>query len=400
MTSRSPVIQVFSSMYPPHSHCAQRNVVVIAVLLSLLVSIAPSAPAAPLEGQVGPDRQALASVVDRGVHYLTSEGQADDGSFSDVAGSGVTALATTALLRSGRTVQDPAVAKGLKYLQQCVQPDGGIHRANSRLANYETCVAILCLSEANGDGRYNAILKQAQARVRGLQWDEAKGTEPSNLSYGGVGYGDRGRPDLSNTAFLMDALKAGGAGKDDEAVKRALVFVSRCQNLETEHNSTPFAAKVNDGGFYYTCVLSRQDESRQTPEGGLRSYGTMSYAGLKSLVYAGLTENDPRFKAALGWIRKNYTLGTNPGMGGAGLYYYYHTFAKTLEVLGVDHVEDAQGVKHDWRKDLAEELARRQRPNGSWVNEDTRWFEGDPNLVTSYALLALSHCRAKAEKSQ
>jgi squalene-hopene/tetraprenyl-beta-curcumene cyclase len=372
------------------------------VLAGLLAALAPAelptTQAAPPEGQIGPDRQTLASMIDRGVHYLASEGQGDDGSFSSIAGSGVTALATTALLRSGRTAQDPAVAKGLDYLQKCVQPDGGIHRPQSRLANYETCVAILCLSEANRDGRYDAILKQAQARVRGLQWDEAKGTDASNFSYGGVGYGDKSRPDLSNTAFLMDALKAGGAGKDDEAVKRALVFVSRCQNLETEHNSTPFAAKINDGGFYYTCVLSRQDESRQTPEGGLRSYGTMSYAGLKSMIYAGLAEDDPRLKAAIGWIRKNYTLTTNPGMGGAGLFYYYHTFAKALEVLGVDYVEDAQGVKHDWRKDLAEELARRQRPNGSWVNEDTRWFEGDPNLVTSYALLALSHCRPKDEK--
>ena len=80
-------------------------------------------------------------------------------------------------------------------------------------------------------------------------------------------------------------------------------------------------------------------------------------------------------------------------MGDAGLYYYYHTFAKALDALGVDRVEDADGVKHDWRRELAEELSRRQKPNGSWVNENARWFEGDPNLVTAYALLALSYCR-------
>jgi squalene-hopene/tetraprenyl-beta-curcumene cyclase len=38
-------------------------------------------------------------------------------------------------------------------------------------------------------------------------------------------------------------------------------------------------------------------------------------------------------------------------------------------------------------------LLGRQRANGSWVNEDRRWMEGDPNLSTAFALLALAHCR-------
>jgi squalene-hopene/tetraprenyl-beta-curcumene cyclase len=29
------------------------------------------------------------------------------------------------------------------------------------------------------------------------------------------------------------------------------------------------------------------------------------------------------------------------------------------------------------------------------VNENDRWMEGDPNLVTGYVLMALSHCRPK-----
>jgi squalene-hopene/tetraprenyl-beta-curcumene cyclase len=44
---------------------------------------------------------------------------------------------------------------------------------------------------------------------------------------------------------------------------------------------------------------------------------------------------------------------------------------------------------------LIEELGRRQQANGSWVNEERRFMEDDPNLVTGYALLALSYCRAK-----
>lgn len=335
----------------------------------------------------------LAEAVQRGAAYLIEHGQADDGSFSSQLGSGVTALAATALLRSGRTPQDPAVAAALGYLEKCAQPDGGIHLPGTRLANYETCVAVLCLGEANRDGRYDEILRRAEALLRGLPFDEVDGKTISDLEYGGVGYGGRSRPDLSNTAFLIEALKAQGAADDDPNIQKALVFVSRCQNLETEHNTTAFAAKVNDGGFYYTCVESRQDRSRQTPEGGLRSYGTMSYAGLKSMIHAGLTEDDPRLKAAVEWIRNHYTLAENPGMGTAGLYYYYHTFAKALDTLGQDEIEDTQGVKHQWRRDLAAELAGRQRENGSWVNEDRRWFESDPNLATAYALLALSYCR-------
>jgi len=82
-----------------------------------------------------------------------------------------------------------------------------------------------------------------------------------------------------------------------------------------------------------------------------------------------------------------------------GLYYYYHTFAKALDAFGIDEIEDATGVKHDWRRELAEELARRQHTNGSWVNTNSRWMEGDPNLATAFALLALSYCRPTPAKA-
>ena len=59
--------------------------------------------------------------------------------------------------------------------------------------------------------------------------------------------------------------------------------------------------------------------------------------------------------------QKHYDVKSNPGLGDAGLFYYYLTFAKTLDALGLDEVEDAKGVKHEWRSELTEELARRQR---------------------------------------
>ena len=128
-----------------------------------------------------------------------------------------------------------------------------------------------------------------------------------------------------------------------------------------------------------------------TDNGGLRSYGSMTYAGLKSMIYAGLTKDDPRVKAALGFIRKTFSVEENPGAGERGLYYYYVTFAKALSVLGDRTIADSQGVEHDWRSDLFSALAKRQGKEGSWVNSSDRFMEGDPNLVTAYALLALAY---------
>lgn len=343
----------------------------------------------------GPDPQRFQRSVDRGIEYLRSRGQAEDGSFGGRASVGITALVTTAVLRNGRTPQDPLAAKSLKYLEKFVQKNGGIHEPDSFISNYETCVALLCFKEANRDGGYDNTIKRSESFIRGNQIDETKGKDKSDLSYGGEGYGGSSRPDLSNTTYMIDALKSCGAKDDDPALQKALVFVSRCQNLESPHNTTQFAAKLNDGGFYYTCVPGRQSEDRQTSEGGLRSYGSMTYSGLKSMIYAGLDKDDPRVKAVLQWIRKNYDLKTNPGMGDAGLYYYYHTFARALDAMGLDQFEDTNGVKHDWRRELFEELAGRQQENGSWVNTNRQWMESDPNLATGFALLALSYCRPK-----
>ena len=343
--------------------------------------------------QTGPNPAAYRETVDRALGYLRAA-QAPDGSFSGHVGPGVTALATTAMLRHGCSPNDPAVARSLVYLEGFVRDDGGIYQQGTFFRNYETCLAILCFTAANQDRKYDKILKQADLFVRGIQWDEEEDHDKSSTSYGGAGYGKRARPDLSNTNFLMDALKATGAGPDDPALQKALIFVSRCQNLETEYNTTEHAIKNPDGGFYYTVAAGGSSQAGETENGGLRSYGSMTYAGLKSMIYAGVGPDDPRVKAAYNWAKKHYTLTENPGLGSAGLFYYYHTFAKALDAIGEKTLTDANGVKHDWRRELAEELARTQKPDGSWTNTNQRWLETDPNLVTAYALLALVYCDA------
>ncbi len=122
----------------------------------------------------------------------------------------------------------------------------------------------------------------------------------------------------------------------------------------------------------------------------------MTYSGLKSMIYAGLKQDDPRVKAAIGYIKDHYTLDENPGQGQRGLYYYYQTFAKAMALLGQPIFVDSKGREHDWRAELAAALAKRQESNGGWVNRDDRFMEGDPNIVTSYGLLALAAARRKS----
>lgn len=330
--------------------------------------------------------------VSKAINYLRTTGQADDGSYSGFAGIGPTALITTALMRHGRTVEDPQIARSLKYLESFVREDGGIYQQGTFYRNYETCLAILCFSEANGDGRYNDLIRRADGFVKGLQWAEDEDKDAADPAYGGGGYGRHKRPDLSNTSFLVDALRSAGNGADSQAIQRALIFVSRCQNLESAHNTTPFSTKVNDGGFYYSPAAGGSSQAGETANGGLRSYGGMTYAGLKSMLYAGVDQDDPRVKAAVAWVRKHYDIASNPGLGDAGLYYYYHVFAKALDALDRDIVIDEDGRKHDWKAELVAELARRQQPSGAWTNANERWMEGDPNLATGFALLALSYC--------
>ena len=117
--------------------------------------------------------------------------------------------------------------------------------------------------------------------------------------------------------------------------------------------------------------------------------GSMTYAGMQSLIYAKLDANDDRIKKALSWIGKTYTLDENPGMGLEGLYYYYQTMAKALTASGINVLTLEDGSKIDWREELSKKLIQIQKGDGSWVNTNNRWWEADSTLVTCYIVLAL-----------
>ncbi|WP_406695278.1 prenyltransferase/squalene oxidase repeat-containing protein [Singulisphaera sp. Ch08] len=362
-------------------------------------------------------RSALALLIDdpagpvaKGVAYLRPR-QGEDGSWSgNRKEPGITALVVTALLRTKRVSPDePAIVKALTFLEQYVGSKGGLSEAPHSV--YSTSVALMAFHEANKGGRYQSIIKGSQEFLKASQYDDGEKKGPDDPHYGGLGYGGgNSRPDMSNTAFMMEALHDSGLPADDPALQKALIFVSRCQNLKSEFNDQPWAGKVNDGGFIYTSGPTapragragpgREDEAAKARaeakadakalDGGFRSTAGMTYAGLKSMVYAGLKPDDTRVKAALGYIAKNYTLEENPGGGQRGLYYYYLMFARAMAALGKPTFTDASGKDHDWKAELAAALAKRQDASGAWVNNDDRFMEGDPNIVTSYALMALA----------
>lgn len=360
------------------------------------LALVPSARTAEPAAKPTPER--WQAVVGKAVTYLKSS-QDESGWWSARTSPGVTGIVVTGLLQCGQSPDDEPAAKGLKYIEGLVNPKAG-HIAGrdpqAGLQNYVTSINVMALAAAKRDQKYRPVIGNAVEFLKKLQWDEGEGKKPADEFYGGAGYGSRSRPDLSNTQFFLEALKDAGVPPDDDAFKKAVVFVSRCQNLKSEHNDQPWAGKINDGSFIYTAAGGGETRT-DTPE--LRGYGSMTYAGVKSMIYAGVSKDDPRVKKAREWMAANYTLDANPGMppqlAQRGLYYYYHTFAKTMDVLGEDMFVDSKGVKHDWRADLFAALVKRQKPDGSWVNETDRWMEGDPNLVTGYVLMALSHCKPK-----
>ena len=97
-------------------------------------------------------------------------------------------------------------------------------------------------------------------------------------------------------------------------------------------------------------------------------------------------------RSALEYCTKYWTVDENPGMGNQGLYYYYDILSRALAAAGVDEIVQPDGRKVRWKAELAAKLISLQRPDGSWVNDNNRFWEGDPVLATAFAVLALSMC--------
>ena len=348
-------------------------------------------------------RNEIRDVLTRGLDYLAKQQNADGSFGADLTHPALTALPLIALQRepTGRFTRSPQpelMLKGYTYLRGFVQPDGGIYHPQNGLANYNTSVALLALFGAE-EPKDESLIRAARAYVVGQQ---ASGLAQPGTD-GGIGYGTvgaspkRGHPDLDNTLVALEALKitkgtiADKPDAKDLNWQAAIDFVTRCQNLPGANKMDwPSGDPANKGGFVYYPGFSNAGKV-ELPDGktALRSYGSMSYAGLLSFIYADLKKDDPRVAAALDWLKKNYTLEENPGLEMQGYYYYLHLMAKGLAAAGVQTLE-INGKTIDWRRHLALRLMKLQKPDGSWANPEPRWKEANPVLVSSYCTMTLS----------
>ena len=367
---------------------------------------APGTPAAAAPAAGGDTAAKAKALADKGLAFLKQQ-QQPDGLWqpSPRDPPGISALVLRAF------AQDPAagykadfVRKGYDALLALQRPDGGIYV--DMLTNYNTAIAVSALAAARSPDLKDETDK-AVAYLKGVQM-KGDDADPSRggASYGGPARGGRApRADLSNTHMMIDALRDAGLSPDDPAFKEAVKFVTRTQNL-SETNDQKWAG--DDGGFVYTPADGGNSNAGEYtgPDGKrmLRSYGLMTYAGLKSMIYAGLTKDDKRVKAAWDWVTKNWTLDEHPGMRAAGadkakagMFFYYHTLAAALHAYGEPTITDAKGQKRDWRVELVEKLAILQRPDGSWVG-DKSWMEDKPVLTTTYVVLALQQVQKDLEQ--
>ncbi|MGB8169758.1 MAG: prenyltransferase/squalene oxidase repeat-containing protein [Chthoniobacteraceae bacterium] len=383
-----------------------------AISLSLLALFAPAlfaADAPPLRNSGNESvRNEVETAISKGLAYLKAQ-QQPDGTFrnplipaAEPEHPALTALPLIAFHRdpSGKAANMNAdvLKKGYDFLRSKVQPDGGIYIKG--LSNYNTSVSLMALLNT-GDPKDEPAILAARKFIGAQQ----AGNMVKPETNGGFGYGPTGsspkrqHPDLDNTLVTLEAIRAFAkarpatelASSKDLNWQAAIDFISRTQNL-TATNKSEWASDdaQNKGGFIYYPGFSNAGET-DLPNGkkALRSYGTMTYAGLLSFIYAEVQRDDPRVTAALEWLAKNYTLEENPGLGRAGLYYYYHLAAKGLASAGVRELTTADGKKVDWARDLALKLISLQNGDGSWVNDTARWMEKDPVLVTTYCVLAL-----------
>lgn len=396
-------------------------------------------------------REGTASI-GRAVDYLLSH-QAEDGSFAkDPA---ITGLCIMAINQAGNAIDEKvrteAVEKGRQFILKNVRDDGSIYTGGRRAyPTYSTAIALTALATLRNPADREIMIK-ARKFLIALQLDEDNPdlpTSPDNPNYGGVGYGPgkqgAGHIDLSNTQWVAEALYASEylVNEDPQAKKEADLawdklakFVTNMQHFPETNKQKWVVPDKNDpnyGGFVYVSE-TKEDIARRDPNTAkkiapatnadknkpsdtdgsdiargqnvkvdlktgqtetLRSYGSMTYAGLKSMIYAKVAKDDPRVQAALAWAAKNYTLDENPGMGTAGHYYYIQTFAKAHGAYGENILKTPDGKEHNWRIDLIKKLLTLQRGDGEWYNENNRYMEGMGVLSTAYSLLSMEFALA------
>lgn len=357
----------------------------------------PFAAAAVALSLAASGETSIDAALSRGTAFLLARQDAAGGYWSDPQMPALTALPVWALSQLGAsstetapeaaTAVADAIVRGAAFVLTTQRPDGGFYvpkpgRGGSGLGNYNTSV---CLSALFASGK-----APVAAMLKAREYIASSQLTGDDTMAGGFGYDKVSRrryADLSNTAYALDAmhrtaaleeLRPGGARVDVDWEK-ALAFVDNLLKKEGD----------DAGGAAYN-ERTAQGGSTTNAQGrvSLRAYGSMTYAAVLSMCHANLTKGDPRVRQALEFCEKFWSLDENPGMGSQGLYYFYDILARALSAAGVESVGP-----HNWKAELSSKLISLQKPDGSWYNENNRFWEADPVLCTSFAMLALELCR-------
>lgn len=347
-------------------------------------------------------RNEVEHAIGKGLTWLAAR-QQPGGYWAQTEHPGMSAMILTAFQGDPSGYYKKKYAQNIKagydYLLRNVKPDGSIYLKD--LPNYNTALSMLALVVAN-DPAHEPVLRKARRFLISQQQDFGQKGMGDHPLDGGIGYsGSYPHSDINNTTSALEALYYTRYLKSDVANdpdaqdlnwKAVTQFIARTQNLKGS-NDQAWASDdpVNKGGFIYFPENSMAGQDT-LPDGRTiyRSYGSASYNGLLSLVYAQVDVSDPRVKGVLEWINRNFSLDENPGLGQAGLYYYFHTLAKGLTLAGIDSLPLKGGGSIKWRPALAKRLIDLQAADGSWTNQlSGRFWERDPHLVTAYTVLTL-----------
>jgi squalene-hopene/tetraprenyl-beta-curcumene cyclase len=369
------------------------------ILLTLSAFLPVVAFAQPVKEPDISFRNEVQHAIDRGLDWLKANQNPTNNAWSTADQPAVTALALTAFMGepSGAAQKNPppGVQRGYDFINSCAKPDGAIY--NKGLQNYNTAICVMALLAANNKS-YEPVILRARQWLINQQVAIPEGQTDSAFN-GGVGYEHGNHSDMNNTFTALEALYYSKQLASDKALagakdlnwQAAIQFIQSCQNLPSANKQPWVSDEPQDkGGFIYSPGNTKANTvTNAQGRVALRSYGSISYAGLLSYIYCDVNKQDSRVNAVYDWLRENYTVDENPGMGPQGLYYYLHMMTKGLTIYGGDSLQLKDGRNVDWRHEVAMKLINLQKTDGSWSNENNRWWEHDPALVTSYSVMSL-----------
>lgn len=321
--------------------------------------------------------------------------------------------ALSALPPDLRQQRRQAILLTTRTLVSRIQADGSIRDEDTAvgLRAYASALLLTALVELRAEAFPDAIERLRSMLLRS-QLRDANGYPTFDWHHGSWNYYEGGtldttRADMSLHSFVVEALAATGLAPDHAAMRRARRFVERSQNLIPEGLDHLFGARARhpaarDGGLAFSprdskagfieIPLADSGEDRI-----LRSYGSATADGLRTLLRTGDHPDAPRARAAHGWLTSQPSLLVNGGFPddqpipwSRGIHFYYlHSLTDALSLWTAALPED-QGRAPAWAHSLANALLAAQRTDGSFASSEPLMGEDNPTVATSLALLSLS----------